>query len=474
MKNILKKKTLWFMLILILIIASIAIFNKTKPLPEGLSAQSESYQTDEVTFLSDLSYFKNDQKKHEQEIFTEVLDVINKAEQFIVVDMFLFNDYTDQKRDFPDLSGKLTDALIKQKKKYPDLQVVFITDPVNTGYYSYDDKHLKKLKENNIEVVITNLSKLRDSNTIYSSAWRLFFQPFGQKGTGWLPNNFSENAPKMTLRSYAKLFNVKANHRKVLATEHNAIISSANPHNESGFASNIAFKVSGNIIHDIVEAEQAVINYSGGETMIDHKGKVQSTAGEIDIQYLTEGKILSGILEEIKQTNDGDTIWIGMFYIANRDLIDELHKATDRGVKIKLILDPNKNAFGNSKTGLPNVPVASEMIEDNNLAIRWYDPGEDQYHTKLIYINKQSKSVVIGGSANYTTRNLDDLNLENNLKITASTETKVIQDVDRYFNRLWDNEDGDFTEDYKAQEDLLTLPLKLTYWLQKVTSLTTY
>lgn len=465
-----KKKFLWLLLILLLIIVGIVIFNKTKPIPEGLSYESEVYQTDKVEFLSDLTYYNNnDEMKTEQDIFKKVINVINNAEEFLVVDMFLFNDFTDQNRNFPDLSGELTKALIAQKEKNPELQVVFITDPVNTGYYSYEDKHLKDLEKNDIEVVITSLSELRDSNTFYSATWRLFFQPFGNEGTGWLPNPLAKEGPKITVRSYADLFNVKA-----VASENNAIIASANPHNESGFASNIAFKVSGEIINDIVKAEQAVIDYSGGEIVIDYKDKVESTNGDIAIQYLTEGKILKSILEEIEQVKRDDTIWIGMFYIANRDVIDALHDAADRGAKVQLILDPNKNAFGSNKIGLPNLPIASEMAKDSDLNIRWYEAKEDQYHTKLMYIKKPSESVVIGGSANYTTRNLDDLNLENNLKITAPSDAEIMQDVDAYFNRLWDNEDGTFTSDYETNEDALTPALKLTYWLQKLTGLTTY
>lgn len=475
MQKFYKKKSLWILLILLLIIVGIVIFNKTKPIPKGLSYESDVYQTDKVEFLSDLTYYDNkDEMKTEQDIFKEVINVINQAEDFVVVDMFLFNDFTDQNRNFPDLSGKLTKALIAQKEKHPELQVVFITDPVNTGYGSYEDRHLEDLEKNDIEVVITSLSELRDSNSFYSAAWRLFFQPFGNEGTGWLPNPLAKEGPKITVRSYAKLFNVKANHRKAVASEKNAIIASANPHNESGFASNIAFKVSGEIINDIVKAEQAVIDYSGGEMVIDYKDKVETTSGDIAIQYLTEGKILKSILEEIEQAKKDDTIWIGMFYIANRDVIDAIHDATDRGAKVQLILDPNKNAFGSNKTGLPNMPIASEMVKDNNLDIRWYEAKEDQYHTKIIYIKKPTESVVIGGSANYTTRNLDDLNLENNLKITAPQDADVMQDVDAYFNRLWDNEDGTFTSDYETNEDSLTSALKLTYWLQKLTGLTTY
>lgn len=475
LRHIFRRKSIWILTVLILILTGIIIFNKTKQLPDGTSFEGDVHYIDEVEFLSDLTYQKPDgEMTAEQEIFKEIFNVILEAEEFVVVDMFLFNDYTDQDRNFPDLSGRLTQALIEQKKKHPNLQVVFITDPINTGYHSYTEKHIEKLKNNDIEVVMSDLSELRDSNTFYSAGWRLLFQAFGQKGKGWLPNALAEEAPKMTARSYLELFNVKANHRKAVATEKNAIISSANPHNESGFASNIAFKVSGDIIHDIVDAEQAVINYSEGKTIIDHAEKVQQTEGNIAVQYLTEGKILKHILQEIKQADAGDMIWLGMFYIADRDVIEALHDASDRGAKVQMILDPNEVAFGNQKVGLPNIPVAAEMAKNKDLSIRWFETDKDQYHTKLLYIKKENEGVLIGGSANHTTRNLDDLNLENNIKITSSIESQVMKDVDQYFERLWNNEDGLFTSSYKTNEDSLTPLLRTTYWVQKVSGLTTY
>lgn len=477
MQKIIERKSFWILILLVLILGGTIIFNKTKALPEGISFEGDIHYTDDVQFLTDLTYqTEHGNIKVEQEIFKEVFNIMKDAEEFVVVDMFLFNDYTDQDRKFPDLSGKITEALIAQKQAHPNLQVVFITDPVNTGYHSYAERHLETLQDHGIEVVMTSLSELRDSNTFYSAAWRLFFQPFGQSGTGWLPNPFAEEAPKMTMRSYLNLFNVKANHRKVVVTEKHAIIASANAHNESGFASNIAFKVSGDIIHDIVEAEQAIIHYSGGETVIEHEHKVSTTNGDVAIQYITEGKIRKHLIQELDKAGSGDTIWLGMFYLADRDVIDALYEATDRGAKVQLILDPNQVAFGNHKAGLPNIPVASELAKHDEINIRWYETEEDQYHTKLLYIQKadENQGVLIGGSANYTTRNLADLNLENNLKVTASLDTDVMLDVDDYFNRLWKNTDGIFTANYESNEDALTPMLKLTYWIQKGSGLTTY
>src|SRR5699024_3416444 len=183
----------------------------------------------------------------------------------------------------------------------------------------------------------------------------------------------------MTLRSYLTLFNVKANHRKVIATEKNAIIQSANAHNESGYASNIGFKVSGGIIQDIVEAEQAVIDYSGGKTTIP-RSQVGDSAGDISVQYVTEGENRDKEIQASKEAEKDDIIWIGMFYIANRDVIDALTAASKRGIEVRLILDANKNAFGNNKVGLPNIPIANELHKNDTMTIRWYNSGENQYH----------------------------------------------------------------------------------------------
>lgn len=50
-----------------------------------------------------------------------------------------------------------------------------------------------------------------------------------------------------------------------------------------------------------------------------------------------------------------------MFYLADRKVIDSLVAASNRGAEIKMILDPNQNAFGQEKIGLPNRPVEEEL-----------------------------------------------------------------------------------------------------------------
>src|SRR5699024_12006920 len=63
--------------------------------------ESEEYQTDDAGFLYDLTYTENDEITEEQEIFEEIYTMIDEAEEFLVLDMFLFNDdYNHDTLDF--------------------------------------------------------------------------------------------------------------------------------------------------------------------------------------------------------------------------------------------------------------------------------------------------------------------------------------------------------------------------------------
>ncbi|WP_404467942.1 phospholipase D family protein [Sutcliffiella horikoshii] len=474
MKNYIKKnKMLTFILILITIVILTSVYHSYKPLPQGVSFEGDVHNVSEVNFLYDITYGEKDNLQKEHAIFDRIYEVIDEAEEFIVIDMFLFNGYHDGEMDYPPLSSNLMESLISKKKENPDVDIVFITDEINTTYGSHEAEELSTLEDNGIRVIETNVKVLRDSNPLYSGVWRVFFQWFGQGGSGWVKNPMAKDAPETTVRSYLKLLNIKANHRKVIATDKTAIISSANPHDASGLHSNTAFEVSGNIIGDILKTEQAILDFSGGGTLPKYTG--QAEEGDIAVQLLTERKILDHVLEEIKKSKDKGEIWVGMFYLAERKIIEELIAAADRGVTVNLILDPNEHAFGQQKIGLPNRPVAAEMVEEGqgNIELRWYNTQGEQYHPKMIYFNRAEESTIIGGSANFTRRNLYDLNLETDIKITANNDEQVMKDMDDYFLRLWSNEDEMYTLPYETYKDEMPIVKKAMYRLQKIFRFTT-
>lgn len=472
-----RKKRNLYILIFILITGSVMIYHTNKPLPNGISFEGDIHYVDDVDFIYDLSYKQGKEMKYEQNIFPKITEAIAAAEEFIIIDMFLFNGYYDEKTDFPNLSEQLTTCLIEQKKKNPSLQVIFISDEVNTTYNSHESEEFQQLRENGIDVIVTDLNQLRDPNWLYSGIWRTAFQWFGQEGVGWVRNPFAKEAPKVTVRSYLKLLNVKANHRKLMATENTAIISSANPHDASGHHSNIAFQVNGDIIDDFVKAEKAVGNFSSPKVKFPSYSKTKGQEkGDIQVQLLTESKVKKHMLKELAKAKKGDEIWVGMFYLAERDTVSALTDAAKKGAKVKLILDPNQNAFGSEKIGLPNLPVAAELEElgEENMKIRWYNTQKEQFHTKLLYIKKDKESVILGGSTNYTRRNLDDYNLEANLKVVAPNDEDISKEVDSYFNKLWNNENGQYTSDYQKYQDSIPFIKYVGYRLQKLLRFETY
>ena len=154
--------------------------------------------------------------------------------------------------------------------------------------------------------------------------------------------------------------------------------------------------------------------------------------------------------QEINKTGVKDSIKIGVFYLSDRVIINDLIKASKRGVDISIILDLNKDAFGRKKNGIPNRVVAKELLKrsDGKIKIKWYRTNGEQFHSKLVVINNGSKTVVIGGSANFTKRNIRGYNLETNMKISVARDSELSERVNSYFQKLWTNDGALYTVNY--------------------------
>ncbi|WP_411334696.1 phospholipase D family protein [Metabacillus indicus] len=465
-----RKVFLGVLLLFALLGSGTAVYHYTKPLPEGISHEGEIH-AGQVEFLYDLTYENGEDVTHNQVIFDRIEDTIEEADQFIMMDMFLFNDEYDRSASYPALSRSLKDALIEKKQKDKEVKITVITDRINTFYGSYPSQIAEELKDNGIEVVFTDLKPLRDSNPFFSGGHRTFLQWFGTGGSGWIPNAFSPDSPDVTLRSYLDLLNFKANHRKVIVSEKEGIVTSANPHDGSSLHSNIAFAVKGEILRELVETEKAVASLSGTDVKMDESTVVfaQAESGDYDVQLLTEGKIKKHLVNEMKQTGKDEKIKVGAFYLSDRDIIKELLAASERGAEVRLILDANKDAFGREKNGVPNRPAAHELVSksDGNIQVRWYKTNGEQYHTKLMFFEGEEEDTVIGGSANFTKRNLGDFNLETDLKITGPSNTGMMAEMEEYFDELWSNQSGTYTEDYEVFADdslILTFMYRFQEW----------
>lgn len=266
---------------------------------------------------------------------------------------------------------------------------------------------------------------------------------------------------------------MKANHRKVVITENEALVTSFNPHDASGNHSNIALAVKGEIINDLLQTENAVISLSGGEPFSFRVNN--PVKGEDKAQVLTEGKIKQALIYEIQNTQKDDEIQMVMFYLSEYEVIEELILASARGVEIKIILDANKDAFGREKNGVPNRPVAYQLINDSNgkIKVRWYHTHGEQFHSKATIFFKEEETIIIGGSANLTRRNIGDYNLETNLKVIIAEDAPQAIEVEKYFKKIWHNEDGQYTLDFEVYKEKSVIK-KILYYIQEKTGLSSF
>ena len=115
------------------------------------------------------------------------------------------------------------------------------------------------------------------------------------------------------------------------------------------------------------------------------------------------------------------------------------------------------------------------MLFRSDISIRWYNTGEEQYHTKLLFIAKESgRSIILGGSTNFTTRNLDDYNLENNLWVSVNNNQPLYTEINDYFTRLWNNDGAEYSLPLEAYQGEITWYKSILFRMQKFLGLTTF
>lgn len=80
----------------------------------------------------------------------------------------------------------------------------------------------------------------------------------------------------------------------------------------------------------------------------------------------------------------------------------------------------------------------------------------------------------MSGSTNFTPRNLDDLNLENELRVAAPADSKLTRQIAAYFDTLWNNRRAEYSLDLEAYEDNSTFWKDILYRLQDMLGFTTF
>lgn len=435
-----------FALAFLLLWIALALYQALRPLPPGMSVTGPLRPADNLVLLTDQTYRSADgESVSEQQIFDEVFKLIGQARKLIVVDMFLFNEFAAED-SYRALTAQMTDALIAARQTQPGIEVVLITDPFNHLYGGLRSAHLEQLAESGVQVVYSDVNRLPASNPVWSGLWMLCCSWVGNNPDGgWLPNPVADE--EVTLRTYLHLLNFRANHRKTLVVDQGddwvGLVTSGNPQDASSRHSNNAIRFSGAAALDLLHTERAVLAMSGAATGAGWAQPPEQTTESADpaIQILTEGAIRDALLNMINSSIRGDRLDMEVFYLSHRPLINALVRAHERGVAIRAVLDPNRDAFGREKNGIPNRQAAWDLHKAG-IDLRWCFTQGEQCHRKWIRLERaDGRAELITGSANFTRRNLDDFNLETSVRLVA-TQHPILGSSRESFERVWSNAEG--------------------------------
>jgi hypothetical protein len=474
----------WRRLVLLGLLAAwlgVAWHHAGKALPAGTHVASPSCRLPEnqAAFIADITAADAwGRPAVSRGIFDGVLALIHGARRFIVLDYGAFGADAAGEARGRGVAAQLTDALLARRREQPALPILFITDPASERYGTVRSSELALLRAAGVEVVTVDLDRLRDSNPAYSSLWRLTL--------GW----WERGAPP-PFRT-ARRLNFKADGRRLMIADDGggglaALIGSASLKDTQSGWSNVALRLSGAVLPTLLASELSVAGFSGWRGRADDftapppaaeaaaasactpgGPAAQATPDLAAVQVLTEGATRDELLARLGQTGQGDAIDVAMYRLADRAVVEGLLAAARRGASVRLLLDPNETGASGGLSGLPNQPVAGELVSRSAGAIhvRWYRTHGEHFHSALVVIYDARRVWLTLGSAQLTRRDLEDYDLEANAAVELSRSAPLAQQALTWFDTLWGNRAAlgiEYSADYAAFAD----PTQANYWLYR-------
>lgn len=450
---------------------------KQKELPPGTNQASPFFSYDSAELLIDRTTVDaTGRHLPEHRIFDRMLEEIAAAETFLIVDFFLWNPWKgaiETEGTLRPLASELATALIEKRLRNPEMPMLVITDPVNRIYGDHAPDFYQRLADAGIPVVFTALEQLPESNRLYAPQawfWSKFLPGEKPEPARPVPNPFNPEGERLSLAELGRLLYFKANHRKVLVAGRNGgetrvLMPSLNPADGSANHSNIGLLVDGAVARFAAKSELNVARWSSEDAKNIQGARVTEAAkaistienylevlpksmpadlGQPSVAYRSEGAIREELLLQFKKAVMGTRIDIALFYFSDRKVVEALQAAIERGAGVRILLDANRDAFGREKNGIPNRIVAAEFMElagEHDIAVRWAATHGEQFHSKVLRISGPQQDILFLGSANWTRRNLANLNLEANLLLANASEEN--QKFDTYFDSIWNNTGGE-------------------------------
>jgi phosphatidylserine/phosphatidylglycerophosphate/cardiolipin synthase-like enzyme len=376
--------------------AGVAFWNAVKPLPPGTRAMSLPARLAE----SDLEFVR---AAPQQAVLGRALSLVEHAEQLIVIDQ-------------SPLAREIAQALLLRRHLRPHLKIVVIVDPSPVAHGGTPAQDLQSLERQGIIVARVRLERLRDSNPIYSALWRL--------GFGWWSDPFEEAANPQGIAARARQLNAKADQRQMLVADDGSggwVSMTGAPESAT------ALVARGALAQDIMAAELSLASWSDEDRLPAVPPAHGRGLGTIDARFLTEAAIAAAMLETMAALKAGDAIFLATHQLSDRDVIAALLLAASRGAEVQVLLDPLPD---------PNLGSAGELHR-NRIEVRWAADQPRAARSSMLLVRHGNDASIYFGSANFTRRNLADLNLECAMELRAPASGALPGSFNEYFARRW-------------------------------------
>jgi hypothetical protein len=462
-----------------------------KRLPPGLHIAGAwaPMPAQSARFLRDLSAADaNGAPLVEQQIDAELLGMIARARQLVLLDTGLLGDLPAAGPGAPRLrtalpiASGIVDTLSRAKAQHPELSILLLTDPA-TLQLDGTQHLLERLATAGVEVLAVDVARLRPPDAAFTSFWDLCCRWWGSAlpAAAW-PNPLGVGPPEVSMQLWGQLRNYQRSHRQLLLADDGgggieALLFSHPLHAEAGIQSATALKLSGSALEPLIESEFALAQFSGwsdggamqarAQRLLEQQRRLAliDHADSTRARVVTEGAIAATLVERLDAAHRGDQVAIAALYLAQRELVRALLDAAHRGVKVRLLLDPGKDGFGYKHSGIPNRQVASELIaaSDGAIRVRWYRTHGEQFSASLALIENPERCWLMVGTPDLSRRDLGDFNLAAAAIIELPPAAATAGSAFGWFDALWYNRASSGTE-YTTDADVYADASQLRYW----------
>jgi PLD-like domain len=341
------------------------------------------------------------------------LSAIDHAEQLIVVDR-------------SPVGAQAARHLLARQQARPNLKIVVVTDPGSELLGGTPPLSLASLEQAGVIVARVRLDRLRDSNPLYTGTWRMVF--------GWWSDPFEEAPDDTGVAAWARSRNFKADQRQLLMADDGsggwtAVVSAAD--------ARTGLVLRGALARAMVTSELQVAAWSTDDDRLPAAPPMGGRGvGSIDARFLTEGGIETALLDALTAADRGDSIRIAVDTLSDRPFILAALRAATRGAHLQVLLSPQ---------AMPNRIVAHELQRDGNgrIDVRWSSFESGSTHPKLLLVQHRNDLWVNWSSANFTRRNLADLNLETAVELRMPARSAPARAATDYFANAWASASAD-------------------------------